>query len=44
MTRQKILSRIRPILTTLMPLLWLGHIGLGMIYGFMGPSQPYLAK
>ena len=37
-------SLIRPLLTTVLPLLWLGRIGVGLSYGLMGPIQPYLAR
>ena len=35
---------IKPLVSTFFPLVWMGHIGLGLMYGFMGPAQPYLAK
>ena len=35
---------VRPILTTVLPLLWLGRVGVGLSYGLMGPIQPYLAR
>ena len=37
-------SVIKPLISTFFPLVWMGHIGLGLMYGFMGPAQPYLAK
>ena len=37
-------NSIRPLLTTVLPLLWLGRIGVGLSYGLMGPIQPYLAR
>ena len=35
---------IKPLISSFFPLVWMGHIGLGLMYGFMGPAQPYLAK
>ena len=35
---------IKPLISTFFPLVWMGHIGLGLMYGLMGPAQPYLAK
>ena len=32
------------LMATFFPLVWMGHIGLGLMYGLMGPAQPYLAK
>ena len=35
---------IKPLISNFFPLVWMGHIGLGLMYGLMGPAQPYLAK
>ena len=35
---------IKPLISSFFPLVWMGHIGLGLMYGLMGPAQPYLAK
>ena len=35
---------VKPLLATFFPLVWMGHAGLGLSYGLMGPAQPYLAK
>ena len=35
---------LKPLLKTFFPIAWMGHLGLGLTYGLMGPAQPYLAK
>ena len=40
----KTILELRPLLKTFFPVAWLGHLGLGLTYGLMGPAQPYLAR
>ena len=40
----KTILELRPLLKTFFPVAWLGHMGLGLTYGLMGPAQPYLAR
>ena len=40
----KTILEIRPLLRSFFPVAWLGHLGLGLTYGLMGPAQPYLAR
>ena len=35
---------IKPLLVTFFPFVWMGHTGLGLMYGLLGPAQPYIAK
>ena len=37
-------SVVKPLLITFFPFVWMGHVGLGLMYGLMGPAQPYIAK
>ena len=40
----KTILELRPLLKSFFPVAWLGHLGLGLTYGLMGPAQPYLAR
>ena len=44
MENTSLLKSIKPLLTNILPLLWLGRFGVGLSYGLMGPIQPYLAR
>ena len=35
---------IKPLIATFFPFVWMGHAGLGLMYGLLGPAQPYIAK
>ena len=41
---EKIALELKPLLKTFFPFAWMGHLGLGLTYGLMGPAQPYLAR
>jgi hypothetical protein len=38
------LSKMESSLKSFFPVAWLGHLGLGLSMGIMGPVQPYLAR
>ena len=45
MASEKLCSEeIKNLLLTFFPIAWMGHLGLGLTYGLMGPAQPYLAR
>ena len=37
-------TAVKSLLKVFFPLAWMGHIGLGLMYGMMGPARPYLAR
>ena len=41
---EKTLLELKALLWTFFPVAWMGHLGLGLTYGLMGPAQPYLAR
>ena len=41
---EKNYMELKPLFWTFFPVAWLGHIGIGLTYGLMGPAQPYLAR
>ena len=44
MASEKLCLEIKRLLLTFFPIAWMGHLGLGLTYGLMGPAQPYLAR
>ena len=41
---EKTLLELKALLWSFFPVAWMGHLGLGLTYGLMGPAQPYLAR
>eukprot|EP00093_Oithona_nana_P006502 06502.XXX_221286_219158_1 [CDS] Oithona nana genome sequencing. len=41
---EKTLLELKALLWSFFPVAWMGHLGLGLTYGLMGPAQPYLAS
>ena len=44
MASEKLGLETKHLLLTFFPIAWMGHLGLGLTYGLMGPAQPYLAR
>ena len=44
MASEKLCLEVKNLLLTFFPIAWMGHLGLGLTYGLMGPAQPYLAR
>lgn len=40
----KQILELKRLLKNFFPVAWMGHIGIGLTYGMMGPAQPFLAN